>query len=466
MMTILTLDLVAIGSSSSVDIRRSAFVAANFIDLQPHQDLDPIASDLGRNEAMVAATRRTAAAVSLGEALYPPSAITLIVCILTAMHFAAALLPLPVVVDALSTLSFVPPRLSFLFAPDAAMGAFASATAAGVDEHDIIKLRSGVGQAWWTLVTYALLHGSWMHLATNCLALAVFGSPVARRFGTSGFLAFFAVAVIAGALAYFLFHPFDIAPVIGASAAVSAAAAASARIVFAPGGPFGESTLALTHRAADGQTRAPTLSDMLTNRAAVGFLGFWFSATLLSGLFPQANGISNHIAWEAHVGGFLAGLLLFDLFDRSAVTALCEPERKSREDAFAAAPRINDFQQFGKEQREALSTPPSSLAKTWQEMVEETTGYSKESFETSSVVFEKLLGAKSIENTLQIQSDYAEASYRRFFEYSTKLGKLYCGLSKAPLTISAATAAPPSSRKLSRPTRTGRPFTVPARAYR
>lgn len=190
-MTSLTLDLVAIGSSSSVDIRRSAFVAANFIDLQPHQDLDPIASDLGRNEAMVAATRRTAAAVSLGEALYPPSAITLIVCILTAMHFAAALLPLPVVVDALSTLSFVPPRLSFLFAPDAAMGAFASATAAGVDEHDIIKLRSGVGQAWWTLVTYTLLHGSWMHLATNCLALAVFGSPVARRFGTSGFLAFF-----------------------------------------------------------------------------------------------------------------------------------------------------------------------------------------------------------------------------------------------------------------------------------
>jgi membrane associated rhomboid family serine protease len=415
---------------------------------------------------MIAGAGRTGAAVSLSEALYPPSAITLIVCILTAMHFAAALLPLSVVNDALSTLSFVPPRLSFLFAPDAAMGAFASATAAGVDEHDIIKLRSGVGQAWWTLVTYALLHGSWMHLTTNCLALAVFGSPVARRFGTSRFLAFFAVAAIAGALAYFLFHPFDIAPVIGASASVSAVTAASARIVFAAGGPFGESRLTLTDRAAGGQTRAPALSDMLTNRAAVGFLGFWFSATLLSGLFPQANGIPNHIAWEAHVGGFLAGLLLFDLFDRSAITALYEPERKTRVDAFAAAPRFNDFQQFGKEHLEALCTSPSSLAKNWKEMGEETTEYSKESFEKGWVVFENLLGATSFENTLKIQSDYAEASCRRFFEYSTKLGELCCGSSKATLTISAATATSPSSKNLSRPTRTGLPFTVLAWAYR
>lgn len=166
---------------------------------------------------------------------------------------------------------------------------------------------------WWSVLTYALLHSGPLHLALNGIWLAVFGSPVARRVGAPGFLTLLAIGAAAGAATHALLHPLDFAPLIGASAAVSATMGAAARFVFS--GRFHPAALADD----DAIRRLPTLgfAAMIANRQALAFVLVWFLGNWLfgSGVAPIA-GVDQSIAWEAHVGGFLAGLLLFPLFDR------------------------------------------------------------------------------------------------------------------------------------------------------
>ncbi|MBB5754413.1 rhomboid family intramembrane serine protease [Prosthecomicrobium pneumaticum] len=164
----------------------------------------------------------------------------------------------------------------------------------------------------WTFVTYAGLHGSWMHFGINALWLAAFGTPLARRFGTVRFLAFFAIGAAAGAAAHLALYPDGLQPLVGASAAISAQMAASARFAFSPGGALGGRRFG----AAPEASAALSLREMITDRRIVVFLGVWFAMNLVFGLFLAPPGMeSSAIAWEAHLGGFVAGLLLFPLFD-------------------------------------------------------------------------------------------------------------------------------------------------------
>ena len=100
-------------------------------------------------------------------------------------------------------------------------------------------LPGGIGADIWTFVTYSLLHGSWTHLIVNAVWLLAFGSALARRFGASRFLAFFAVTAAAGAAMHLLTNTGSHAPMIGASASISGAMAAAMRFVFQRGGPLG-----------------------------------------------------------------------------------------------------------------------------------------------------------------------------------------------------------------------------------
>jgi membrane associated rhomboid family serine protease len=262
-------------------------------------------------------TAKNTASLTFGGAFYVPSVTTSIICVLATLQAVGKLLPSSKALDIFAAFSLIPARISFLFSADAYMPAFDKAVALGLKESDVASLLNDGGPAFWTLFTYALLHGGWTHLILNCVALAVFGGPLERRFGPNRFFAFLVVAAIFGGLAYFFLRPLDIRPVIGASAAVSAAMAASARFAFAPGGPFGEGGFVFIRGSAHSHAGTAAWSHMLTNGRAMGFLGLWFAATGLSGAFPQAAGASCAIAWEAHVGGFLVGLLLFDLFDPS-----------------------------------------------------------------------------------------------------------------------------------------------------
>ncbi|MGP0008329.1 MAG: phasin family protein, partial [Methylocella sp.] len=87
--------------------------------------------------------------------------------------------------------------------------------------------------------------------------------------------------------------------------------------------------------------------------------------------------------------------------------------------------QFDGFPKFGKEQLEAVTATSSSLAKGWQTIAAESSEYSKKSFENSSAFFEKLLGAKSFESGVQIQSEYAKTFFDGFFEYVKKTGELY-----------------------------------------
>lgn len=174
-------------------------------------------------------------------------------------------------------------------------------------------LPGGPFAAYWSFFTYALLHANLAHLGFNAVWLLAFASPVARRFGAKRFLAFFAVTIAAGALAYLFLHAGAYLPMVGASAGISGMMGGAARFVFEPGGSL--DTWRVNPSTADRVPAAP-LSVALRRRRVVSFLATWFGLNLLFG-FVSVPGVSQgmNVAWEAHIGGFLAGLLLFDAFD-------------------------------------------------------------------------------------------------------------------------------------------------------
>jgi membrane associated rhomboid family serine protease len=163
----------------------------------------------------------------------------------------------------------------------------------------------------WTAVTYALLHGSWTHVLLNTVWLAAFGTPVARRWGVARFLMLCLVAAASGALLHVFLHSLQVTPMIGASAAVSGMVAAAAWFMFAP------SVWTLSGRLAEPHERPrESFASMLRNRRVVTFVLVWFAVNFLTALVARPLGITDaSIAWDAHMGGFLAGLLLFPLLD-------------------------------------------------------------------------------------------------------------------------------------------------------
>ncbi|MEJ1934797.1 rhomboid family intramembrane serine protease [Nostoc sp. NIES-2111] len=165
----------------------------------------------------------------------------------------------------------------------------------------------------WTLFTYSLLHGGCMHLVLNCVWLLAFGTAIARRFGSVRFVLFLAVTAVAGALAHTVTHLHDVMPVIGASAAVSGCMAGAMRFAFQPGAPLG-----IGRSSSDQGFALPahTLAGVFSDGRAMRFLVVWFVLNLATGIGAGSFGIVDAtIAWEAHIGGFLAGLLLLPLFD-------------------------------------------------------------------------------------------------------------------------------------------------------
>jgi membrane associated rhomboid family serine protease len=185
-----------------------------------------------------------------------------------------------------------------------------------------IDFPGGAGAKVWTFVTYSLLHANLSHIGFNVLWLLPFGSALARRFGALRFFLFMAVTAAAGALAHLITNEHSMAPMIGASASVSGTMAAAIRFAFVKG-----SFLSFSRGDADAAARVPalSLSRALRNPRVLAFLAIWFGVNIIFGVGSIAIGTDGaSVAWQAHIGGFLAGLILFSLFDpvpRSAVDA-------------------------------------------------------------------------------------------------------------------------------------------------
>ena len=176
-------------------------------------------------------------------------------------------------------------------------------------------LPGGFGAELWTFVTYAFIHADWKHFGVNAVWLLPFGSAVARRFGAARFVAFFAVTAAAGAAMHLATHAGEQSPVIGASAAISGTMAAAMRFAFQRGGPLG-----FWRQSDDAAYRvsAIPLAGVLRDPRVLAFLAVWFGINILFGMgsFPLTGmGSGQVVAWQAHIGGFLAGLILFSWFD-------------------------------------------------------------------------------------------------------------------------------------------------------
>jgi membrane associated rhomboid family serine protease len=171
----------------------------------------------------------------------------------------------------------------------------------------------GLAAEIWTFVTYAFIHADLMHIGFNIAWLLPFGTAVARRFGAARFLLFMAVTAAAGAATHLATHVGEQVPMVGASAAISGTMAAAMRFAFQRGGPLG------VWRENDPRAyrvRALPLMAALRDPRILAFLAVWFGFNILFGVgsLPIA-GNGEQIAWQAHIGGFLAGLVLFGPFD-------------------------------------------------------------------------------------------------------------------------------------------------------
>jgi membrane associated rhomboid family serine protease len=173
-----------------------------------------------------------------------------------------------------------------------------------------LDLPGGYLACFTSFFTYMVVHAGWLHLVVNLLWMVAFGSAVAQRVGSARFYAFSILCGVAGALTHLIFHWGDAAPVVGASAAISGQMAAALRFIFSARRAPGE-------RMPD-FINAPLspLGRTLSDPRILLFLAVWFAMNAYFGLNATFVGSSEGgIAWEAHIGGFLCGLLLFGLFD-------------------------------------------------------------------------------------------------------------------------------------------------------
>jgi membrane associated rhomboid family serine protease len=157
---------------------------------------------------------------------------------------------------------------------------------------------------WYTAVTSMFLHGGWLHLIGNMWFLWVFGNNVEDSMGHIRYVLFYLICGLAAATAQILTNPASTIPMVGASGAISGIM--GAYIVLYP--------RVRVHMLV-------FLGFFITTIAVPAWvmLGYWFLLQLLGGL-PSLGSERGGVAFWAHAGGFVAGMVLIFLFrDRKLV---------------------------------------------------------------------------------------------------------------------------------------------------
>jgi hypothetical protein len=91
---------------------------------------------------------------------------------------------------------------------------------------------------------------------------------------------------------------------------------------------------------------------------------------------------------------------------------------------------FEDLQQVSKDNIEVATKSFGDLSKSGQAIAVEVADYSKKAFADGSAAFEKLLGVKSLDKAIEVQTDYAKSAYEGFVSQATKIGELYADLAK------------------------------------
>jgi len=150
-----------------------------------------------------------------------------------------------------------------------------------------------------TVFTSMFMHGGLLHLGTNMLFLWIFGNNIEDQLGHFKFIIFYLLCGVIAAYSHALSGPSSMVPMIGASGAVS--------------GVLGAYLLLFP------KARVHTLIYLgfyiqVLRLPAVIVIGFWIVIQFINGLISK--GAANHggVAWFAHIGGFIAGMILIRLF--------------------------------------------------------------------------------------------------------------------------------------------------------
>lgn len=149
------------------------------------------------------------------------------------------------------------------------------------------------------LFTHMFLHSGWLHIISNLWILYIFGDNVEDRMGSGRYLAFYLLSGLAAAFTQAFIAPDSQIPAVGASGAI--AGVLGAYIILFP------------------RARVITLIPLFfipwfIEISALVFLGVWFVTQLFSGLTSLGNLDVGGIAWWAHIGGFVFGVLFYRLF--------------------------------------------------------------------------------------------------------------------------------------------------------
>ena len=157
--------------------------------------------------------------------------------------------------------------------------------------------QNGILLGLFPLFSSMFLHGGWLHFFGNMLYLWVFGDNVEDRLGHFRYLFFYLICGLAAALFHIVTNPSSTLPTVGASGAI--AGVLGAYLILFPG------------------ARVLTLFPIffffqLVEIPALLFIGFWFVMQFFSGALSlvAANGQMGGTAWWAHIGGFVAGIIM------------------------------------------------------------------------------------------------------------------------------------------------------------
>jgi membrane associated rhomboid family serine protease len=153
---------------------------------------------------------------------------------------------------------------------------------------------------WTTLVTSMFLHAGWMHLLGNMLYLWIFGDNLEKVMGSMKFLIFYLLCGAAAAAAHIFSNPQSMLPTVGASGAIS--------------GVLGGYLVLFPRNRVRVLTRVG-----VAHVPAILVLGFWIVIQLINGIgsiarTPETGGV----AFWAHIGGFVTGVILVKLFAAGA----------------------------------------------------------------------------------------------------------------------------------------------------
>jgi membrane associated rhomboid family serine protease len=153
------------------------------------------------------------------------------------------------------------------------------------------------------LLTSMFLHGGWAHLLGNMVYLGIFGDAVEDRLGHLRYLAFYLLTGVGAGLAHAYLNPASTVPTVGASGAIS--------------GVLGGYLVLFPHARVLALVPLLFFFFEIVELPAVLYLGFWFLMQFLSGTLALAvAGEAGGVAWWAHVGGFVAGMVVVSVIHR------------------------------------------------------------------------------------------------------------------------------------------------------